>query len=212
MIKEYMFTLKNTLELLMQEFQLNTSKLARLTGVSQPIIYRILTGENSNPTLETIKKIANYFEISIAQLVGELPLIEKKIGQSRICCQLVPVLQRTQLKSLPDISECKVAEYVYSDKVTAEQNFAFTINDTAMEPIFPKNSLLVFELALNANDQDYVLAAMGGDVVFKQVLYDGNNLWVKSINPAFKAEKISSNDFSLLGKLVEARIYFSRQE
>ena len=207
-----MHNLKSTLEFLMRETQLNTSQLARLTGLSQPIIYRIVTGENLNPKLETIKKIAGYFEISIAQLVGEDSLIEQKAMQKKNHCQLVPILQRSQLKLLPNISKCKITEYVYSDKISNIEKFAYHLDNTTMEPTFLKNSLLIFEQVIDANDQDYILVLISDNITFKQILYDGCQPFLKPINSSFKAEKTPSDHLKILGKLVEARVYFSAPE
>jgi len=49
----------------------NDTELSRLTGVPQPTIRRLRTGESPNPRAETIKPLADFFGISISQLRGE---------------------------------------------------------------------------------------------------------------------------------------------
>ena len=60
----------NTLAKLMKERRLTSSALARLTGVAQPVIYRIASGESDNPKIATLLPLANYFEVSIDALIG----------------------------------------------------------------------------------------------------------------------------------------------
>jgi len=69
-----MDSLANRLTTLMQKQNLSSSELARLTGITQPVIYRLMTGQTENPQIFTIKPIADYFGISIDQLMGFLPL------------------------------------------------------------------------------------------------------------------------------------------
>jgi transcriptional regulator with XRE-family HTH domain len=53
---------------------LTSSELARQTGIAQPVIYRLMTGVTENPQILTLKPIADYFEISIDQLLGSTSL------------------------------------------------------------------------------------------------------------------------------------------
>jgi len=49
---------------------LTSAELARRTGIAQPVIYRLMSGETINPQVLTLKPIADYFKISIDQLLG----------------------------------------------------------------------------------------------------------------------------------------------
>ena len=69
-----MSTFAEILSHLMQAQKLSSSELARRTGVAQPIIYRLMNGNTCNPQILTVKPIADYFAISIDQLLGFSPL------------------------------------------------------------------------------------------------------------------------------------------
>ena len=69
-----MSTFAEILSHLMQAQKLSSSELARRTGVAQPIIYRLMNGKTCNPQILTVKPIADYFAISIDQLLGFSPL------------------------------------------------------------------------------------------------------------------------------------------
>ena len=48
---------------------LSQEKLARLADVANNTIIKIESGKNDNPTLDTLKKIANALEISVDDLI-----------------------------------------------------------------------------------------------------------------------------------------------
>lgn len=73
-----MASLSANLKVLMSLSKINASELARRTGIAQPIIHRLSTGQNTNPKLATIKPIARYFSVTVSQLIGEDPLPNEK--------------------------------------------------------------------------------------------------------------------------------------
>lgn len=74
-----MKNLSSILSQLMTEKGIKSSELARKTGVGQPVIYRIMTGVTDNPQIHTLMPIADFFKVSIDQLLGIKPLQTEKI-------------------------------------------------------------------------------------------------------------------------------------
>lgn len=56
------------LEWLMAARKTNPYDLQRATGVPQPTIHRILTGESSDPRTKTLEPLAEYFGVTVAEL------------------------------------------------------------------------------------------------------------------------------------------------
>ncbi|HOM33191.1 MAG TPA: helix-turn-helix transcriptional regulator [Candidatus Paceibacterota bacterium] len=50
--------------------RLSQEKLARLADVANNILIKMETGENKNPTLETLKRVAKALEISVDELIS----------------------------------------------------------------------------------------------------------------------------------------------
>ena len=67
--------LSTNIRLLLNKKQISENELARRTGVAQQIINRMLSGENQNPKLATLIPLANYFMVSLNQLIGAEPLV-----------------------------------------------------------------------------------------------------------------------------------------
>jgi transcriptional regulator with XRE-family HTH domain len=62
--------LSSILSSLMEQKGIKSAELARKIGIAQPVIYRLMSGETLNPQLLTLKPIADFFNISLDQLVG----------------------------------------------------------------------------------------------------------------------------------------------
>lgn len=69
-----MENLSTILSRLMSDRGINSAELARKVGIGQPVIYRLMTGVTENPQILTLKPIADFFEISVDQLLGFSPL------------------------------------------------------------------------------------------------------------------------------------------
>jgi len=63
------YTLAKNLKKLREKNGLSQDRLAKLADVANNTIIKIEQGENKNPTLDTLKKIAKALEISIDELI-----------------------------------------------------------------------------------------------------------------------------------------------
>jgi len=61
--------LAKNLRTLREQKGLSQDRLAKLADVANNTIIKIEQGENKNPTLETLKKIAKALEVSIVELI-----------------------------------------------------------------------------------------------------------------------------------------------
>jgi transcriptional regulator with XRE-family HTH domain len=67
-----MVAIKQQLQALMAHHKLSGYELARRAGVNQPTLQRILSGETVEPKTSTLKKIADYFHVTVEDLTGPL--------------------------------------------------------------------------------------------------------------------------------------------
>jgi len=63
------YILAENLRKLREKKDLSQDRLAKLADVANNTIIKIEQGENKNPTLETLKKIAKALEVSIDELI-----------------------------------------------------------------------------------------------------------------------------------------------
>jgi len=65
------YPLSNNLKKLREKKGLSQDRLAKLADVANNTIIKIEQGENMNPTLDTLQKIAKALEISVDDLIGD---------------------------------------------------------------------------------------------------------------------------------------------
>lgn len=63
------YPLANNLKKLREKKGLSQDRLAKLADVANNTIIKIEQGENINPTLETLKKVAKALEVSVDELI-----------------------------------------------------------------------------------------------------------------------------------------------
>ena len=62
-------TLANNIKKLREAKGLSQEKLARLADVANNTLIKMESGENKNPTLDTLKKVAKAFDVSVDDLI-----------------------------------------------------------------------------------------------------------------------------------------------
>ena len=62
--------LANNIMKLRKQKGLSQEKLARLSDVANNTIIKMESGENDNPTLETLRKVAKALDISVDELIN----------------------------------------------------------------------------------------------------------------------------------------------
>ena len=72
-------TVAEILTMLMARERLSDNELAERTGIPQPTISRIKSGDSRDPRDSTLRPLAKYFRLSISQLRGDVPLPTDKV-------------------------------------------------------------------------------------------------------------------------------------
>jgi SOS-response transcriptional repressor LexA len=207
------------LKALMAEIRISESELARRTGVGQPVIHRIASGETDNPKVATLSPIANFFALSISQLIGDEPLPENRLpgtfNPGTHGWMQVPLLSWEQLLEWPNLKDQKTnfkpTESISTDFHLSENAYALRVKDNTMEPRFPEGMLIIVEPALQPENRDFAIAQVEGQKLptFKQLFLDGNAPYLKPVNPDFKAFSLDKKH-RFLGVVVQSRMDFKK--
>jgi transcriptional regulator with XRE-family HTH domain len=64
-----MSTIKETIKQQRKKIGISQDKLSKIAGVAYNTIVKIESGENKNPTIETLRKIAKALEINVDDLI-----------------------------------------------------------------------------------------------------------------------------------------------
>ena len=147
--------LSATILSLMKGLNLNESQLARESKLPQPTIHRLLSGQTADPRLFTLLQLADYFQISLDQLMGEksysnqdisirsIPILswQDAIGGAAFACQLRPDNWQ---------------HWIATEMLLTKGAYAL-LSKNSMEPRFPRQSLLLIDPLLIPQDGDLVI-------------------------------------------------------
>jgi len=195
--------LSEILNKLLFEKKIRPMDLAREVCVPQPTIHRLITGKCKNPHQSTLLPIANYFNMTVEQLKGENTTylaLTKKNDHTEI-----PLIDWLELHNRQD----KTA--TFKNKITicnaSEHCFSTRMNDSSMEPVFPKDCILIFDPNKQVVDRNYVLVKSNQtkNFVFRQILIDGEDKFLKTLHPELNRIKFLTESDQIIANLIEAR-------
>jgi SOS-response transcriptional repressor LexA len=212
MAKKYT-KLSEILRTLLFERNMKAVDLAREVDLPQPTVHRLVTGKSTRPYKSSLKPIADYFDITVEQLVGEksLAAIEARqstqtLSDSKI--KNIPIVAWNEAGNLKQATEKTTDTVVVGGNVSAD-SFALIMPDYSMEPLFPKGAVLIFDPKLKETDRCFALVKLHNTAtpVFRQLLIDADHQYLKPLNPdlnAFQMRLLDKND-TILACLLESR-------
>lgn len=193
----------SNLRKLMELANISEHELSRRTNIKQPIIHRLLSGENQNPKLSTVKPIADYFTITISQLIGEQKM--KKVWNGHTTREHhgwneVPLIN---WEDVCKSKERKIQRYVVIDCNVSESAYALLIIDSSMEPVFPEKSLIIVDPIIKPIDGDFIILKMiTNDIVVRQVHTMSDKTYCAPLNRRFGNIIEITPDDTILGSVI----------
>ncbi|KTD32704.1 LexA family protein [Legionella israelensis] len=209
-------TLSHNLQQLMRiHGNLSVSELARLTNIPQPTVHHLLSGATKNPRKKALEALSNFFSVSIEQLIGEvqLPKVIPENIKEDLQLRTIPIIEWEILRHWPQIkTSYHPTREIFLDKILAPDSFALVIQDASMEPLFPSNALLIFDIEKKPQDRDFVIVYINksDSVLFNRLFTENNVLYLKQNleNGDVKLTKLDENTDRIIGTLIEARIQY----
>ena len=214
--------LGSILKRLLFEKDMRPVDLARELDIPQPTIHRLVVGKSTRPYKSSLEPIAKYFDISVDQLLGEEPLLaewqpETSAPQSlqAFIIKTVPVIKWSSFSNL-DIARQQAEKQIAITGSISDDCFSLLMYDHSMEPMFPKGTILIFDPQKKPLDRSYVLVKLEGkeSPIFRQLLVDIDNQYLKPLNPdlnAYKMRLLDEKDV-IIATLFESRNNYSPDE
>lgn len=208
--------LSGILKKLLYDKDMKPIDLARETNIPQPTIHRLVTGKSSRPYKSSLEPIADYFDLSIDQLLGIESLGDidtKQVIKQKV--DTIPLIAWSELQNIQKACETTKST-VFAGNLLNKDVFSSVIGDSSMEPMFMKGTTLIFDPAIKPIDRCFVLIKVANNtvIIFRQLLVDADHQYLKPLNPdlnQFQMRLLSEND-TILGCLVESRNSFLAQQ
>ena len=195
-----MSTLSKNLKMLIAKRKIRMASLSRKTGISPPVINRLVNGITTNPNVDTLRPIAHYFNISISQLVGDAQLPEKNSPYPVAIIAWDHVLEWQQHQP-----QQRIINYAYTEYPLPKNAFAVQFDEDSMEPVFAKGSLLIVNPDITPQDREHIIASVEQQKpLFKQILLGHNTIHLASHHPDHQI--INAHNMNTIGVVVETRL------
>ncbi|ODN43701.1 S24 family peptidase [Piscirickettsia litoralis] len=207
-------SIKERLNHLMNEIRISEAELARQTGVPTTTINRMLLGHTTDPRANTLKPLAQFFSISIDQLLGLSPMNDRIPGTfnatNRSAWLTVPLIRWQDsiawVFKHNSYSLDSHTQWITTDKHISDTSFAVK-SLPSMEPRFREGSTLIVDPNHEYKDGMFVLVTLdGSNVVARSVLSDGADIYFKGFDHAIPTQAYNSTTQRILGVIVEARM------
>lgn len=216
------FKLGQNLKRLLFERNMKPIDLAREVNLPQPTIHRLVTGKTTRPYRSSLEPIAEFFSVTVEELLGEAPEASQIWDQQAIkknkdqaitnntqqLVKNIPIISWNALSSLQAAIE-KSDKHIVTIGHLSGESFAVVMADSSMEPFFSQGTLLILDPKQIPKDRSHVLVKLKENnvYVFRQLLIDGDDRYLKPLNPdlsLFKMRILHEND-KIIGTLVESR-------
>lgn len=200
----------HTLSNLIRTHHISEAELARQINVPRATINRLVSGRTPDPRASTLSAIAEYFSITVDQLLGKqlsngyqnaasgtgIPILK---WEEALCWE-----EHTQQS---DFSESK--EFIMRDPTIQDGRFCLRVKSDAMSPQFQENSILIVDPTKEAANKDFVITyrVKTDEILFRELLIDGKYRFLKAINELFPSIELQNND-KIIGVIIQARNNF----
>lgn len=208
--------LSKKLRSLREQSQLNQTEFAEKFGLSSVRYNQYETGKR-NPDYETLKKFANFFEVSVDYLLGNSDIkktdnINSESKKSIKIPVLGSVATGIPIEAVEDIIDY---EEISNDMALTGEFFALQIKGESMEPKFSNGDVVIVKQQHNFENGDIaVVLVNGSDATVKKVVRQDDGIMLIATNtaifePVFYSKKqIKDLPVIILGKVVELRAKF----
>lgn len=192
------------LQKLMAEANISSVDLSKRTDIPTDTIKKIKTGKNPNPTIATLRPIAEYFKISVSQLIGDYNYLSNKTaikldGKVKNEILNIPLISwEDTINSSPTkspIDYCTILGYKLS-----KSSFALKINNDHYG-IHREGEIIFIDPEMQPQNKDYLLVHKTGAKIpdIKRLLIHEDTMYLQAIIYDINRTKELNQDYKILG-------------
>lgn len=181
--------LKDNYRFLLARKGVSSSDVSRSTGISQPALSKIERGISENPRLQTLNLLAEYFGVSVSDLINSNLSDATEIEEPLSHINYVPLISWVQAGNWQEVidnlhpGEGERIPTVYKAR---EHTYALRVHGDSMEPKFSNGDIIIVEPGEQPENGSYVVVRQNGsEATFKQLCIDGSNCFLKPLNSRY---------------------------
>lgn len=198
--------------------------LAKRSGVPQPTIQRILSGETQNPKADTLAALARALgeEYTSSQAARpssseDEPLQAETTTESVVRCEIlnteVPVVSWVQAGEMQDVCDPYPAgcsdEWLPCPSAHGPSTFALRVRgDSMVAPhgggrSYPEGTVIFVDPEQQPENGSRVVAKLDGQATFKVLAEDAGRKYLRPLNPQYPTVEINGN-VEIIGRVIGA--------
>lgn len=200
---------KKNLGWLLSSRNTNPNSLAEATGVPQPTIHRILTGESADPRTKTLEPIARYFGVTVSELRhSDLGAGSGNVELGPSIKGKVPLISYVQAgafcEAVDSFSPGDAEEWLECPFPHGDSAFCLRVIGDSMQPEYREGEVILVEPSVRAeHGDDVVVRAPSGSATFKRLQITPDGTYLRAVNPDYR-ERIDVPDESVICGVVVA--------
>ena len=144
---------------LLFEQNLTPTDLARKIDIPQQTIQRIVKNKIKRPHDKTLKSIASYFKLDVAELIGDSRalFVENTALSPESISITIPVYTWPQLEDMYLNKVSNPIRRIFVSAIYSANTYGVVMNDSSMNPYFMKDTVLIMERSEELKDRAFVL-------------------------------------------------------
>jgi SOS-response transcriptional repressor LexA len=206
--------LAENLQRLLFEKKMKPIDLARELNLPQPTIHRLVTGKSTRPYKSSLMPIAEFFGITMDQLLGDEPLPgflgkNDNVGNYETILH-IPILSWQEAITWPSTNKQThstiTTEYEYSQNA-----YALFVEEDGLENLTRGTALLV-DPVLKPEHRDFVIVHKSGQIIptLKQILFDDGQMYLKPLIQGYNIT-VFTTEHTILGIVLEFKKHLRKR-
>lgn len=199
--------LKRNLQILSEMNNVSEAELCRKTNVPQATLNRLLSGATDDPRVSTLVAIADFFSVSIDQLLGIQSLAPNMVKAKAETSTFIPILSWKNIKgsAILNYSEQKELQWIETEP-SNKQCFGLKAEGESMWPQFVEGIILIVDPTIKAKHKDFVICYLHKEkeTIFRQLIEENQYKILNPINHVFPPIRFTKND-RIIGVVSQAR-------
>lgn len=158
---------------LMKKNKVTIAELSYATGIAEITINKLRNGQNNNPTISTLMQIANFFDTSVNELLGN------------------------NIKTLTVLNEdgTELAQKLPINELQNNAEFAIKITHNNYSE-FQKNAILLVSNKINIKNGDFMIVKSSNNFIVCRAIIEPDVILGQSLSRKENVYKIELNNLS----------------
>lgn len=190
--REYQSRLSENLKYLIRNRNISTLELSSLLGLAYASVHAAVNA-TANPTLESLVKMSEFFNISIGQLMGDTSITSPNFIHT------IPIINWSDILIFLNqgVDSCQFKDNLIISSNLSESNMFAVHTNKKVSAIFPMGTILVFNKIstdLIHYDQRIVLTLTNDALLnIKTLFVEGSDIFLKNPDLNIEPQKLTSN-------------------